>query len=232
VTTPRAVVLAALCAGCFAHGGAKGGAREGLTIVRQQGNRPPEIVIVDGERMRLEKGGDGHRSITIVDAAAPSIIEIDEAERTYVELGREQLENIVGIDHVPADLQFDRNGEQKTINGMACEMYQGARSGQVWEEDCIVPWEAGLFHRDDFAASSKLMRERMRMLESVPPTIANDVFGLLDLFPGFPVERWPLMGGSDLLGENPPPEEVKSVTRGPISEAMFSVPAGFAKKPR
>jgi hypothetical protein len=125
----------------------------------------------------------------------------------------------------PPNLRFESIGEKRKVNGIACEMYRGLKFGKVWEEDCISPWDAGLFPRNDLMRMSKFLRESMKF----PMFVETSVFYFLDLYPGFPVTRslWP---ESPIPLLTPPIEVVKSVTRGPIPETKFSAPLGFKKE--
>lgn len=74
--------------GC-AHGGAGG-----VTIVRQEGSRPPETIYVDRGRMRIESGPQDHRETTIFDMRTRRVLLLDERSRRYVELDGKALENL------------------------------------------------------------------------------------------------------------------------------------------
>jgi hypothetical protein len=126
------------------------------------------------------------------------------------------------------DYKFERIGDKKTVNGFACETYRMLEDGKAVEELCISPWSAGLVKKGDFEGLRKFAEG---MAESFKGAMSQDrnwfMMKKFESFPGFPITRTLLGEG----GKRTEVEQVKSVKRGSIAGSMFSVPAGYTKKP-
>jgi hypothetical protein len=228
----------------------------GLTIVHQDGKNPLETFYVDSDRIRVERGTQGFAAI--VDARAQRILILFGDKRAYAELGpkevaaapplipREELEQTKKeLEKAPPEqrkraeallammaggdpeLSFQRTNKRRTVNGIACEVYRvGSGGDEPLYEECISPWSDGIFRREDFAALAVYYRSVMNA--GAP---GQEIFQYLDFYPGFPVAREIL----DFKTHEPtppsglPPNEIKSVKRGPLPDSLFNVPAGYTR---
>ena len=133
-----------------------------------------------------------------------------------------------GLDGKPAkppEYKFDKLGEKKNINGIPCEVYRVLEDGKPREEDCLSPWSAGLIQKSDLEGIRKFGEEMAKSFGGAAGG-QRDIFAHMDKYPGIPVSRVPLEADGTRGAE----EQIKSVKRGSISAAKFTVPAGYTKK--
>ena len=115
-------------------------------------------------------------------------------------------------------LAFEKMGSKKTVNGFSCEMYRVTQAGQPFEEDCMAPFGAATFTRED-AAVFRSIAESMREMLGVGQASPVDDFSK---YPGVPVER-------KRLNSTPPGqvETIKRIQHGKVDAGLFLVPAGY-----
>lgn len=122
--------------------------------------------------------------------------------------------------------KYQPTGEKKTIAGQRCEVYRVIEGGDSDEEQCLVPWSAGLVKKDDLKVLESfadfwgealsgmgISRQEMHMQ-----------FDAMRSAPGFPAQTADLSDGKRQVRS-----EIKSVSRASISADKFLVPPGYKK---
>jgi hypothetical protein len=203
------------------------GERESVIIMDVPGKRL--VMVRDGEKSYSELTEADMKQIGAQLAAARA--QMDERMKNMTPEQRKQVEQAMGSmagmmqNLKKFEWKFDSLGQKKTVNGMPCEMYKVSLNGEPHEEDCILPWSSRLLKRSDFTGLENFTRT---MTESIGARGAGDHGGvpLFHEFPGLPISRVPLEGGT-----RGPEEQVKSIKQGSPPAGAFTVPTGYTKKP-
>jgi hypothetical protein len=125
-----------------------------------------------------------------------------------------------------AERKYKPTGEKKGIAGQRCEVYRVIEGKSSDEEQCIVPWSAGVLKKDDLKALESfadfwgeavsgmgVTRQQMRMQ-----------FDAMRSAPGFPAQTVDLSDGRRQVQS-----EMKSLARAGIPAEKFLVPPGYKK---
>jgi hypothetical protein len=234
-----AAILTAPLVGC-------GRAHAGVTIVTQRGTEQPSTVYIEGDKMRAENAKPSGARVFIIDAAAKKLVSIDDAEKSYGEITQADIDRMAGLMAATEermkskppeqramlaqmmgdlrkshDFKFEKLGSKKTVNGFSCEMYRVLEDSTPKEEVCLTPWSASTIQRSDFAGLIKFSQDVQQKALTRPQT--HIPLDELENAPGFPVLRHPLEPGQ-------PDEVTKSIKRGSIPAATFTMPADYTKK--
>jgi len=126
-----------------------------------------------------------------------------------------------------AEKKYRPTGEKKAIAGQRCEVYRVIEGGNSDEEQCIIPWSAGVVKKDDLKALESFADFWGEVVSGMGMTRQelHMQFEALRSAPGFPAQTAELQ--SD--GRRDVRNEIKSISRASIAADKFLVPPGYKK---
>ncbi len=124
--------------------------------------------------------------------------------------------------------KYQSTGVKKTIAGQRCEVYR-VSGGGAEEEQCFIPWSAGVVKKDDLKAMDSLwdFLAQVSAGMGMSSTRARSGFDDLRAAPGIPAQTAEVEGGERRVRS-----ELKIISRGSIPADKFRVPPAFKKTGR
>jgi len=128
------------------------------------------------------------------------------------------------MEHGKGETHYQATGAKRTVAGYSCEMYRVVEDGSSDEEQCLIPWSAGVVKKSDLdvlkSFASFMSQMFVGMGGDAPKDLGERALGDLARAPGVPALR--LRGGEEV-------GELKRLERGPVLGDKFAVPAGYTK---
>lgn len=216
-------------------------ARAGVTLTLE-GKGGRTVIAVEGSKARVEHEGQDGRTASIFDGERRTLLILDHAEQTYLEMTEADLkvmsdrmkqamaamppEQRQAMQGVAAGkgrkTQYQSLGRGEKVAGHACTWYRQQVGGRPAGEGCYIPWRAGVLDPKDFAPFVKMSEIVSSMAEAVggPQDVAREIQDA----PGFPaiaVEVSP-----DGAREE---ERLVEIVRGAVPADRFRPPAAYRK---
>lgn len=236
-------------------------AANGIVItqkVTSGGTATTHQVQMDQNHMRVEMAGaKGEQQVMIFDGTKQVMYIVDPEKKTYSELTKDDADRLgAQLNDAMAQLkaqmanmppaqraqmeammkgrgaalpaatkpEFKKAGTA-TVGKWTCDRYEGYTNGEKTSEVCTVDPKALGLGLDDFAVT----REMQEFFARIMPQIAGRMFAIGSVekqgYPGVPIRQASNLMGREIISE------ISDVTRGPIAESAFAVPAGYEKQP-
>lgn len=232
-------------------------AADGVLIVEKTttgGKVDTHQIQVDRNRIRVETSGpNGEKQAFVFDGAKQVMWTINYDKKSYSEMTKADVDRLGGqmsdamaklqaqmqsippeqraqmekmmqgrMPSAPAKTEYKKTGTA-TVGKWTCATYEGYRNNEKTSELCAVEPAALGLTPDDFAVTEQLQAFFSKLM----PQRADSMFRFGRLedqgFSGVPVRRVS-------VGPQPSVSEITDVTRKPLDDAMFAVPAGFQKE--
>lgn len=222
-----------------------------LTFERTRGaEKSTHAGYLDGQKLRMEQPGASGRGnkVMIFDGGSKKLLIVDADTKSWMEIGEEEVKQMKArmdgmraqmagqLDKLPPDrraqaeqmmngtateLAFAPQGQKKTVNGFACEMYKVTMGGRPFEDSCIAAWNSGALAKADADAIRSVFGSLQALFASLPFAKTMN----LGRFPGLPVQTV----HQEPAGGESWQDNLKSIKRGAVSADLFQVPPGYKK---
>ncbi|MEO6236491.1 MAG: DUF4412 domain-containing protein [Vicinamibacterales bacterium] len=233
-------------------------AADGLLMVSKvtsgTGAAQTSQVQIDGSRMRAESGPDGARQIVMFDGKREVLTLLDTAKRTYTELTKADLDALGGqrdaamsqmqqqLKNLPPErrarveammkgrgaapaapkMTYRKTGTD-TVGRWTCVKYEGYAGTEKRSDVCTVDAKVLGLSAADFAVTEQMAAFFRKMVPGAASQALTIGTAEEQGFSGVPVRQAITIGGRQVT------TEITEVTRMPIADAVFQVPAGYEK---